>query len=497
MSQVRQAIQGPGIACPLPFTGPAVQASLDRTLQGLVAGQPAPVPQAPSPSPDLPTSLTALINDCFQSTMDAHVLSAERVEYVNRFKKYLAECHSSENLAFIMEIFRYEYFYDRLIPEADRPVVSKDISSSLVDRSLEQFIDKLPYPTPSMGKHLRKTSTKSPSTISLASSSTGAPFDLEFDEPVSNAHDAWNHLSLQHISRDSESGSDSDADSLLDAEGDADTLLSDQWHFIMSTYIEERSEFQINLSNKTYRALVECDATKTSHPTPSVLMAAKKEVMSLIHENTYHPFTKMMKSCACSSSSGCSAASNSIAGSAVGSPHSSGRNTQSSPGIGSAPGSAPGPAPGQSRTNSSTPSSTNSSRGEPTIAVSQPVPNLHKETVSAVAPVPQKKRTKFLQTLSGHTHGHSTSSSEASSPSTPFNSILPHLKQQHSSTQISRSYSSAPHSPASPSTPARRSSPFSTSTEDPIPRPRSSAVAESHHSHSSTSILGKLWRKRK
>ncbi|KAM9922810.1 hypothetical protein OXX59_005587 [Metschnikowia pulcherrima] len=441
MSHPTPVHTGGVITCPLPLPGPVPQASLDGKL---------------TESPDLPQSVEALVNDCFQVTMDAHGLTAERAEYAQKFEKFLTDCHSHENLAFLMEIYRYEYFYERLAPS----VGSHDqvVSASLVDRSLEKFIDTLPDPTRSMGRHLRRSSVKSHSNVSLASSS-GVPFALDFDEPA----DAWQRFSDQQISADSDSDAasessvlriDDDASVSPTVSEDSSRLLQEQWQHIFETFIAENAPCQINLSNKTYRALMETYALTGPH-CPSVLLPAKSEIIRLIHENTYHPFTKAMRNCSCE---------NSEASSLLGSPFSA-RETS--------------PFPRKAR---DTP--------ESSVPIPQSVPveiNLlessHKTSI-AVAPVP-KKRSKFLSSL------QSTSSSDTSSPSNTLNSFLTHLKPQ--SGPISRSYSSAPQSPA-PAT-ARNLSPFSNMfAEDVIPRPRSSAVPESQPS---PSIFGKLWKKKR
>ncbi|KAM9916292.1 hypothetical protein OXX59_010095, partial [Metschnikowia pulcherrima] len=83
MSHPTPVHTGGVITCPLPLPGPVPQASLDGKL---------------TESPDLPQSVEALVNDCFQVTMDAHGLTAERAEYAQKFEKFLTDCHSHENL---------------------------------------------------------------------------------------------------------------------------------------------------------------------------------------------------------------------------------------------------------------------------------------------------------------------------------------------------------------------------------------------------------------
>lgn len=494
MSQAKPVMASPGIAYPAPVFRhemiPRGKSHLRDSLQD-------PVLENASEPFGLPRLLEALINDCFQSTMDVHALSAERLEYAQKFQKYLVECHSEENLAFLMEIFRYEYFYERVFPDTPAP---KALSASLVDRSLEKFIDTLPYPTPSMGRHLRRASVKSQSNVSLASS-TGVPFALDFDEPGPESHDPWTHFSHQQLSQDLDLDLENDAglvvrvddlsptSSRAETEPEPETLVSDQWQYIIGMYVEQRAEAQINLSNKTYRAIMDCHVHGVPPHSPHILLAAKQEVMQLIHENTYHPFTKQMQRYC--TGSGCEYAGACANGgcSLIGSPLSTARHSQTLP--------FPRKLAGESTL---TPSSTSSRNGSGASTPLQVNSNAnananasHPAAASGpVAPVPQKKRSKFLHSLSGH--GTGSSSSDVGNSSSPLNGILTHFKPNHNSHLASaRAYNSAPQSPAHTLTPLREISPLS-HIHDAIPRPRSSAVPETHLS---PSILGKLWKKRR
>lgn len=256
--------------------------------------------------------LQELLDDCFQAALDEKSLCAPRQQYVANFHKYLHDLHCHENLSFIIEIYRYEYFYGKIYPEnvdLQRLRAAHTRSSScLLNTSLEQFIDSLPFPTNVMRRNVSK-----PPSLAKQPSATGseasfvldhALFDFDFDHSTKEPADAWDVLKNQHIASDSENSSLASA-GLLDSL-DQLGLLHDQWAAIVLTFIYENSPQQINLCNKTYREIVDLDEEKDVVHSPLVLVKAKLEVIQLLRENAYSSFVAsqrgVLDDCECNGS---------------------------------------------------------------------------------------------------------------------------------------------------------------------------------------------------
>lgn len=397
---------------------------------------------------DAPLLLEALLNDCFRAALNKSALSPERMDYVDKFHKYLLDLHCHENLAFIIDIYCYEYFYDKLAPDA--PLSDSRMSSSFLNSSLETFIENLPYPTTAMSRRIRKSSFKSQSISSLPS---GEPFDLEIDDIPESSRNAWDSFGRAQMG---DVGSDSDSSSDLDSPSsstlDLETLVADQWRHIVTSYIDEHLPCQINLCNKTARLLRNQTVFKEHLPSPLVLMKAKDEVIRLIDENAYHSFVKSNRcsraTCACSIAS---------SGSSRSTPKSSTLDARRISSLGSP------------------------LAAEDTIFEAQ----VSSTKTLVVAPVPHKRKLKVFNSISG-----SSSSEISSSPINAFNNFLGHLKPQASNGHLNRNYSSAPQSPAASISQARGLTPES----DLIQRPRSNINPEGYQN---PSLFGKLWGKKK
>lgn len=246
--------------------------------------------------PGLPSLLDELLDDCFQYSVDAKSVSAGRGRFVQSFHRFLNERHTHENLEFVIEIFRYEYFFDKIHPEnvelqkarsASR--THKHLSSSFLNQSLEHFIDNLPYPTSSMRK-VHKVTT-SDSDISTSGFLLTDQFGFEFDDFQTNSANPWDNLKDQHVSSDDESSQSSLGLSPLDSEG----LLTDQWDYIVKEFIAVNSPQEVNLNSKTVAEILAEDAILGVHHNPIVLIKAKLEVIQLLEENAYTPFVRSQK----------------------------------------------------------------------------------------------------------------------------------------------------------------------------------------------------------
>lgn len=391
-------------------------------------------------SPNLPFRLEELLDDCFQYSIDPKTLCKARAQHVQTFHQFLTERHTHENLSFVIEIFRYEYFFDKIHPEnvefqRSRTASQSQLSSSFLNQSLEHFIDSLPYPTAAMQRKVQKLGTpRSGSSLSLLS----VQFGFEFDDIPPSSSEAWEVLKDQTISDDDESlQSSQNSNSPLDP----DSLLTDQWDLIIREFIHENAPQQVNLSNKTAQEILDEDRIKGTSHNPIVLIKAKLEVMQLLEENAYSSFIRNQKAgignCECKTSCQPDTSVDSDA-----KKHNSNRTKHSTP---------------HGRTELKD------------ICMKSP---LNKPAIAS--PLPQSKiRSKFLS--------HLSTNSEASSSGSSLSSFIQHLKT-HSSNGSTRHAISLPHTASN----SRAQSPV-----QEFDRPSSTVHDES------PSILSKFWRKKK
>lgn len=273
----------------------------------------------PSPSSSTP-SLDDLLVDCFHFSLDSSSLCPERLNYAKSFINYLSSVHCLENLAFLMEIFKYEYYYDKIHPEnfllqraqvysssaAPPPAnchhPASSLSSSFLNSSLERSIDTLPFPS---SRNLRKgrrdslslEKTQSPSSQSSYTNGFEFGFDAHLADP---SNDAWDKFKQENVSDSDSNDSESLNDSLDSL--DKESLLIHQWKHIIHSFILKDAPQQLNLDNDTVKYLLDLDATPNIHK-PMVLLAAKAKVMQILQENVYGSFLAIMRESAGGSNS--------------------------------------------------------------------------------------------------------------------------------------------------------------------------------------------------
>lgn len=256
-------------------------------------------PPFPTTTPRVRAStLEELLDDCFQVSIgqDQSFCSA-RAQYAASFDKHLTSLHCHENLAFLMEIFKYEYFYDKVFPENLREARSRvdlgsplvAMSSSFLNQSLLSAIDTLPFPTKQMCKKSRRYSSRSRASLISVTPSEPNVFDFGFEDSITSGN-VWDKLKESHVD-----SSDLEPELDLESEYDNNTLLADQWAYIMKTFVQEDSPQQLNLANLTVKDLLEKDSQDVIH-NPAVLFDARQEIIQLLRENAYGSFVAMHKS---------------------------------------------------------------------------------------------------------------------------------------------------------------------------------------------------------
>lgn len=213
--------------------------------------------------------LDELLDDCFQLSVDGTYLCSTRAEYARKFEKYLTDLHNQENLAFVIEVFRYEYFYDKIY-DGRNPGL---LTSPPLNTSANRF-EHMPFPF----KPLSRLSSLKRTNL-LASSAKIFTF---IDEP----QEVWDKFKDLTVSDDS---------SLESAVAmDTDGIVADQWQYIIARFLTANAPDQINLCKKTVQDIMDDDAENDMHH-PAVLLQAKTDVVQLLRENAYGLFLKSQK----------------------------------------------------------------------------------------------------------------------------------------------------------------------------------------------------------
>ncbi|PVH16462.1 uncharacterized protein CXQ87_004753 [Candidozyma duobushaemuli] len=462
-------------------------------------------PRCPASVALQPSSLDELLDDCFQLSIGQnHSLCDSRIRYASSFDKYLTSLHCHENLAFLMEIFKYEYFYGKIFPEnlsqsrcqVGQTSSSAATSSSFLNRSLPSAIDTLPFPTKQMRRKSRRSSTRSTASSISELPSEGSGFDFGFDEhlPTENV---WDKLKDQHVD-----STDSEPESDLDSEIDSNTLLLDQWDYIMATFVRRDSPQQLNLANSTVKELLEKDTQDVIH-NPAVLLEARQEIIQLLRENVYGSFLSQQKSI---SSSRATSASVSRAHSRHQSPpadepsffcNSSSccqNNRLLSPGSTAAVSLGNGSA-GSKSSKCHSPSHLQHPRAlkktiSPTSPLAEPrksISDLSHEVVSPV-PVVKRKTPKFFP------HIGSSTPSDSSGSDFSISSIISHFKSTNPGTPANSRSINTSHPQTTSALSSGLTSPVISEADQLRPSSTSEAITQTQsHSHR----LGKLWKRRK
>lgn len=299
-------------------------------------------------------NLEELLDDCFKYSIN-QPLTDSKIDIVKKFEKYMNNLHTQENLSFLIEIFKYEYYYDKIYPNhleqlrlsSPSPV---HYSNSFLNRSLDKSLDDLPYPTnkstkmktsssrtanksrPKFSNHQRSFSANSvksedhePTSVFVSTIDDLGNDEMSINNssmrglitPSSNRlNQVWDDLRDNNVSDeedDDESNfNNDDILSVSDIDLDSDdeelsnikgklthedrNLLTKQWDRIINCYIHHDAPDQINISNKSSREILQDDLEFPDKiHDPIILMRAKNEILQLIKENAYQTFKKNYK----------------------------------------------------------------------------------------------------------------------------------------------------------------------------------------------------------
>lgn len=251
--------------------------------------------------------LAELIDDCFKVAMGRPVLCPIRTDLVAKFERYVREIHCQENLLFLIEIYKYEYYFDRVCPAGAAGLrlnspSSVTYSNSFLNRSLGPSIETINKKIDSLAvvrspsKPLSVRSDDLVPTLVFVSTIDDLGDEPSSHQITSYSNNVWDNL-RENAVLDDDDLSDHDSDGALDRSSlDYANLVAHQWTLIMNNYIRQDAPDQINISNKASRDILTEDLNeKRALHSPIVLLRAKNEIMQLIKENAYISFVKQCR----------------------------------------------------------------------------------------------------------------------------------------------------------------------------------------------------------
>ncbi|EDK37743.2 hypothetical protein PGUG_01841 [Meyerozyma guilliermondii ATCC 6260] len=243
-------------------------------------------------------SLDQLIDDCFRYSI-GELHDQKKIDRVESFKKIVVQLHCEENLAFMIDIYKYEYFYAKIYPQTIQDYIESTSSNKLspkpafLNRSLSTSIDDLPHPS-KIDKNLFHKRVPSSTVMSVQSDELvpTSVFVSSIDDlhPAKDLHSTWDTLRDKSTEEESlDDGIDQDSTS----ENEDARLLTNQWNHIIFTYVHHDAPLQINLSNMSYQEIIDADKADSGPVSPSALLRAQHEILQLIKENAYIPFINL------------------------------------------------------------------------------------------------------------------------------------------------------------------------------------------------------------
>lgn len=251
------------------------------------ASTPVSPAMTPAPSsPRLPSLLDALLEDCVLQSLDATLLCAPRADYVKQFHRFLRDRHCHENLSFLIEVFRYKYYYDKIGPTAAESAHAL-FKPSFLDQLLEHSVENLSLLPLTIRRAARSISHSRSNSVANLGVTLPFPFELDDDDATPSSTSAWNALKDGYLSSDNSSLASAESESSCTSSEKA-ALLHDQWAMILERFIEPNAPEQVNICAATAHRVMDVDPARLVHP--SVLEAAKIEAIDLLRENAYNAF---------------------------------------------------------------------------------------------------------------------------------------------------------------------------------------------------------------
>ncbi|KAL6451090.1 hypothetical protein SBY92_001341 [Candida maltosa Xu316] len=252
-----------------------------------------------SNSPSLP-SLDDLVNDCFLNTIGL-LHDDSKIKLVNDFTEYLTKQHTEENLKFLIDIYRYEYYYNlKFHPTlADGECLEQDRINNTPSPNnmgnatmLSPITQQHDYSATSLEslQHISKTRSIQSEDLDPQYALISTIDDLDdVDQVNDNVWDNFQRKFTDDDDDDDDIHDENNADEQLEEEDEDYKSLTKEWKYIMNTYVKYDSPMQINISQKLFKEIVEESSVLRLH-NPLTLIKAKNEVLRMLKENGYFGF---------------------------------------------------------------------------------------------------------------------------------------------------------------------------------------------------------------
>lgn len=222
----------PGLLRPIPTS----------LVRGDFLGTPTPVPYYP------PLCLDEVVNDAFLQAIGV-LKDASKIEKVELFRRFIEGIHCQENLEFLVAIYTYDYYYEKLVPEATKQMKGSETLSKQ---------------------------------ILLHSTTTSTGFMPGFDD---------DDIDFVHQSPENLPASLDVSEDPYEMEVTHVQFLNNMWRDILSTFILDDAAKQINLSASHYDEVLEHLVGNLVHP--AVLATARQEVWQILKENVWPEYLKL------------------------------------------------------------------------------------------------------------------------------------------------------------------------------------------------------------
>ncbi|EGW30958.1 uncharacterized protein SPAPADRAFT_62865 [Spathaspora passalidarum NRRL Y-27907] len=247
--------------------------------------------------------LDELVNDCFLDSI-GQLEDPVKVAFVKKFNDYLIKQHCQENLHFLIDIFNYELYYNKIFPDSNTYNADKERLNSAPNASLLGYITSNTSSVDSLLKVKRDSiSTTISKRYSITSTDDLDPQemfvstidDLDANEYAQFNVNIWEEFGQRQIEdEDDEDSSQYVGDDATFTEDEEVEALNSRWHYIMHTYIKHESIQQINISQKLFKEIVEESSHSGVH-NPLTLIKARNETLRMLKENGYLSFVSHCK----------------------------------------------------------------------------------------------------------------------------------------------------------------------------------------------------------
>lgn len=215
-------------------------------------------------------SLEDLINDCFLESVGQKIKST----ITQDFTDYVAKAHCEENLHFLVEIYKYEAYYNKIFPNNKEKLNNTPVKLLLSDLEIRP---------PRRGSRSSKFSVSR----TLSFDDPTMMFVQSIDD-LGGTHDisqAWENLRNTVDLLDEESLPDPE-------EEPAEATLVSQWRYIIDHFITDDAPEQINIPQQISMDIMSEDSKDSTLVHPTVFRNVRQEVLQLLQENVYYKFAK-------------------------------------------------------------------------------------------------------------------------------------------------------------------------------------------------------------